>query len=420
MPRAVCVFVVAAYFASLASSVRRFKGLAVLEEAGALVEKDTSTQAVLPSKGEKRAAESLAKQFGETLVKKNGQPVVLGKGGFGIVFALENKKVLKLGRRLQQREAIIGMNLPHTKRLLPILGYKKGSKVTGEVMPLMDGELADYGKKFPYATPEEGLQIAADLSVGLYALHNKIKGYSLLHCDLTPANTGWVMVNGTRRALLFDIGLAIVRKLSPGENASATVFNQMPRADYDKCKRTDWGHPQIKEEPSYYSAPFRSVVEWREIGVTLLRVVEVGKDGWNWETYEELSKHVNASQGNKRTDLVESLLCREDFRGILTSLHPKKCPCNWKCSAQKRLKQTKLFENKEKDPNGPAARLFDLIWFLMFEHDTIKDELKEVLGHPSFASLSLSPLKLGESIAVKTPNAEFRTKFSARTTRLPA
>lgn len=343
------------------------------------------------------AASMFADQFKEKLVfKADGRLHKLGEGGFGVVYLLEGDKVLKLGPKLPKEEAIVAMNLPETHTLLRVNKMGQGKDWTGEVMPFVPGELTDYGTKWDHASPKKGLQIAADLAVGIHTLHTKVKGYALMHCDMTPANSGWYCEDGThdcnediRRSFLLDFGLSLVLKLDPGENVSQKVFTELPRSDYDQCRNTLWDKP-MKTDVTRHMAPFSGNSEWRQLGVLLLRLTELGTDGWEFETYEAMYKHVKTGS------------------------------CDYLCSTRKALKQTKLAKAREKNQDSDEAKMINFIEFLLFDHDKINDELEDVLGHPSFQGMSPSPLEMSYRIPVVEPSAAFLQAFSDKLTRLPA
>merc|ERR1712032_1140876 len=118
--------------------------------------------------------------------------------------------------------------------------------------------------------------------------------------------------------------------------------------------------------------PFNAFVEWRELGILLWRFVE---------------------SGNGTDDGA-----RQIFSGTTSS-------CNFKCAARRNLDNARRL-------GGP---LLELVRFLILEHDHIKDEAAEVLGHRAFLALAESPLSRSGKIQPVMVRREFAKTFGVVT-----
>merc|ERR1719323_1211062 len=148
-----------------------------------------------------------------------------------------------------------------------------------------------------------------------------------------------------------DYGEALVRELQPEEayEVAAPVWTQ--ESAWRHCRKTSW------DGRFDGGARFSAAVEWRELGLLLYSIAEEGtSDVYGWSP---------------------------TFRG-------RNATCNYRCAAAKNLDSAKRLK-------GP---LLDFVRFLILEHESIKDEVFDVLGHPAFSDLDPSPVKMADAIPV--------------------
>lgn len=343
---------------------------------------------------EKVAAE-FAQALGEKLVLRFGtRATELGKGSFGAVYGLEGDKGPNIGKALKIQmddkgansvmEAIIGFNLPKTPSLAYVLKYCETNDVrdkwVGQVMPLVGVETTELGLSKPYATLEQGLVLAADLAVALYAMHTKITGYTMMHLDLAPKNVG-VRYDEKEQphAVLFDFGLSLTRKLTEKYNPKMVITTKPKELPpYTRKRWESWKHNGFGTRPDL---PFQVNVEYRQAANIVLRATGMKSNG-------------ERATGRENSFIYKALYKYEGSG------------CDRECSAKKVMSAWETKERKT-NPSGAAAKLYELLTFWMFDHAGITDEREQVLGHPSFSGMVPSPVEVADSIQMVNVTDDF-------------
>lgn len=331
------------------------------------------------------------------LQNQDGKPYRLGNGEYGMVFALKGgKDVIKVAKGNAGAEGVLGENLPDTPTLLKVSSWAqvqvhgrrdimRGELFTGQITRWLHGQaLSLYGTTGNRVSSEEVLLLAASMAIALHSLHTKIKGYVVLHCDLVPKNvmsyfdeyarpaapTTWR--SALSNAVVFDYGLALIHKLQKGETVADNIFPEV--SEWSHCRGTDWDN--------YFSAvtPFSAVVEWRELGILLY----------------QLAKPFYDPSGELQT------IYQDLFAGVDSK-------CNYRCAAEKNI------EALDSDTHV-HANLTQLIRYLILDHESIQDEVRDVLQHPAFAALSPAPVDVAQGIATVRPDSEFKQVFGAQST----
>jgi len=301
-----------------------------------------------------------------------GGRILLSRSFSSSIYAVDGWRALKVHKGSTCPEAVLVDNLPSDQTVVHVLrtsdvqcSDERRTRFTGILMHRIDGtDLTVYGLSRPRATNEQGLRIAADLAVALHILHTKLTGYVALHCNIIPKN---VIISQDREgnpdhAVLLDYGLAMVHKLQPGETLANKIFPRRPM--FDHCRGTNW------ENLSGGEVAFNAFIEWRELGILLWRLVE---------------------SGNSADD---------DGGQIFSGMTPT---CDFKCAATRNLDDARHLR-------GP---LLNLTRFLILEHDQIRDEAVEVLGHHAFMGLAESPQSRAQRTQPVTVSREFAKTFAA-------
>jgi len=313
-----------------------------------------------------RTATTLALRFGIKLEMDAGLPLLLLMGSLGCVFAVEGGLVL----RMHDEHGCAGPQVAHDHFLSPLLRPLDQVEVhldttfMGLLMRRLDGmSLEKYVKNMnPFISGELGLRVAANLAVAVHALHTKIRGYVVLHCDLNPQNVmvSWSAPGDADSTVLFDYGLALVHKLRPGETVADPIFSRGPRSD--RCRGTDWGNFFHSRK-----SPFPATVEWRELGILLYTMMACSDLDYNY-VYDRL------------------FASRNDH-------------CDYRCAASRAIDDAVQIR-------GP---LRDLVRYLILNHESVRNEAVDVLGHAAFAGLrgEESPARRAARIEAVEVSAEF-------------
>eukprot|EP00930_Biecheleria_cincta_P083594 TRINITY_DN73133_c0_g1_i1.p1 TRINITY_DN73133_c0_g1~~TRINITY_DN73133_c0_g1_i1.p1 ORF type:complete len:425 (+),score=40.05 TRINITY_DN73133_c0_g1_i1:88-1362(+) len=242
-------------------------------------------------------AEALAKELGVKLsTDSSGSPFKIGQGAYGTVWAVEGDLALKVGKMQYHDDAdeeLVCLSMPKNASLLSCLGSAVVDSMSGTYSGLLMNQLhgfdgtAFYKSEYqsgqnPLPSAEQGLQFAADLAVAVYALHNKIDGFVIMHCDILPKN---LFITNHSRLILFDYGLSLV-----GHRRGEAEFQFQSKSVYSHCRGTAWG-------ASWFEGvvPYTATQEWREVALAVIKLMESKRYPCRWDA-GDLEKSLASSR----------------------------------------------------------------------------------------------------------------------------
>lgn len=303
----------------------------------------------------------LARDMGLSIQRSpSGNLVLVGQGCFGRLYALSNGQVMKVQKGRVEPEAVLGSNVPLTPYLVRAERWTTrrdagGASFCGMVMRRINGFP---GTDYPSSrrlSSAQAIVVASDLAIALHAMHTKIRGYVALHCDIHPSAKNVMIVEDPLHAVLIDYGSSLVDTLQSNENPYEHLF--MHRIYGCHKTETDGWTPT--------PGPFNVSADWRELGLAI---------------YGLMADPNKIYDGRNQT-------------------------CDDRCAATRNIEIATVSQS-----------LKDLLFTLIVGHEGIRDEVNDVLRHPSFAFLSPPPAEVAGRIRSVVPTAEFEQTFGRRET----
>jgi len=206
----------------------------------------------------------------KVLVDATGKHVKVASGWWSTVYSLTDDHLLRVQRSsfLSDNEIAVGESLPETPVLLPLDAVAmRGTwpiSCSGEVTRRVHGYPAQWvvGK----LSIQQILHLAIDVAVALHAMHTKIRGYVVLHCDLHAGNV-LVTSRGTR-AVVTDYGSMLVHSLLEGEPPTGRFF----REPFHFCRQ---GLPGQGDSLGPSDAPYGVGTDWQNLGLLSTNLLKV-------------------------------------------------------------------------------------------------------------------------------------------------
>eukprot|EP00928_Gymnodinium_smaydae_P012633 TRINITY_DN14587_c0_g1_i1.p1 TRINITY_DN14587_c0_g1~~TRINITY_DN14587_c0_g1_i1.p1 ORF type:complete len:462 (+),score=30.29 TRINITY_DN14587_c0_g1_i1:58-1443(+) len=332
------------------------------------------------------AALKLARNLSVFLQRSSLNPsqlVLLYESRYARSYDLPDQRVLKVQKYETIAEAVLAKSLPDIKPLLKASDVAvctlddnnlTADRFIGQLSRPLRGEFAHSAIRYPEQfsiTSEQILQVALDLSMALHALHFGIRNYIIFHCGIRKENVRIKQSPSDEpelpwRAVLMEYGNSIVvSNETLYRDPSVELYSSALSVQMDGCfasTLTKRGVTRTTQRRYGLSS------QWRELGLMLYELC----DG-------PTPIHLGI---NETTDEFDAEMTIR--RNIVAATH--------------------------------SEELQELLTYLILEHMSIRDEVADVLKHPSFSKLTPRPHR--RTVTPIEPQAEFTGLFARHATYL--